>query len=179
PNYGNADSAVLSYSITEAIPTVTVVVNPASSAELGAPVTFTVTVAGSAGPPSGGSVSFTEGVGGPPVPGCAPVTLPASPVECVTSGLTLGAHNVVASYDGTADPNYTSADSAALSYSITEAIPIVTLVASPAGSAELGAPVTFTVTVAGSMGAPSGGSVSFLEGVGRPVVPGCAPVALP
>ncbi|MFL6141756.1 MAG: Ig-like domain repeat protein, partial [Labedaea sp.] len=178
PNYVNGDSAVLPYSIAEATPTVTLVANPAGSAELGAQVTFTATVTGSVGAPSGGTVSFLEGVAGPPVPGCGPATLPAT-LECVTSGLTLGSHNVVASYDGTTDPNYSNADSAVVPYSIAEATPTVTLSASPAGSAELGAQVTFTATVTGSVGAPSGGTVSFLEGVAGPPVPGCGPATLP
>ncbi|MFL6145719.1 MAG: Ig-like domain repeat protein [Labedaea sp.] len=183
PNYTNADSAVLSYSIGEAAPTVTLVASPAGSAGLGSPVTLTATVTGVGGGPvpSLGSVSFTEGVGGAAVPGCAPVTLPAAPVECVTSGLSGGSHGIVASYDGTADPNYTNGDSAALSYSITEASLTVILAANPPGSAQLGTSVTFTATVTGVAGgpAPSGGTVSFTEGVGGPAVPGCAAVTLP
>ncbi|MFL6141758.1 MAG: Ig-like domain repeat protein [Labedaea sp.] len=185
PNYGTGASAVLSYSIAQGTPTVTVSASPASPGPvaLGTPVTFTATVAGVAGAPApaGGTAMFTEGVGGPAVPGCTAVTLPAAPVECVTTGLTGGSHSIVVSYNGTSDPSYNNGDSAALSYTVTEVAPTVTLAANPSGSVPLGTPVTFTATVTGAAGgpAPTGGTVSFTQGVGGPAVPGCPPATLP
>jgi hypothetical protein len=183
PNYTDGASAALSYSIAEGTPTVSVSALPASPVAVGTSVTITATVTGVAGAPApaGGTAIFTEGVAGPAVPGCTPVTLPATPVECVTTGLTGGTHNIVVSYNGTSDPSYTNGDSSALSYTVTEVAPTVTLVANPSGSVALGTPVTFTATVTGAGGgpAPVGGTVSFTQGVGGPAVPGCSAVTLP
>src|SRR5204863_2255438 len=125
-----------------------------------------------AGAASGGTVSFTSDAAA--ISGCTAVALPAGLV-CTTSGLTGGSHAIVASYDGTADPNYLGAASGSFSYAITEAAPTVTLVASPATSAALGASVTLTATVSGGAGpAPSLGTVTFTDG--GSAVAGCAPV---
>jgi RHS repeat-associated protein len=101
----NVSSALGSYSrITEieawtaSITTLASSLNPSTT---GTAVTFTATVLGSA--PTG-SVNFTDG--GTTIPGCSAVALSGSgnskTAQCMTSGLTVGSHAIVASYSGDA-----------------------------------------------------------------------------
>ncbi len=157
------------------------VVNTASSgtslasstnpAVVGTSVTFTATVTGTA--PTG-SVAFTDG--GSTITGCGAVALPAGAANsktatCSTSGLSAGAHSIVATYGGDAGNN--GSTSSTLTQTVNKATSTAA-VASSASPSLVGANVTFTATVTGN--APTG-SVGFTaDGT---TLTGCGAVALP
>jgi hypothetical protein len=137
----------------------------------GASVTFTATVAGSA--PTG-SVALTDG--GAALSGCSAVALPVGAgntknATCSTSSLSVGTHNIVASYTGD------SGNNASISATLSETVngpPSSTSVTSSGNPSTVGASVTFTATVAGT--APTA-TVAFTDG--GTAIPGCGAVALP
>jgi PKD repeat protein len=136
---------------------------------LGAAVTFTATVTGSA--PTG-SVGFTAD--GSTLTGCSAVALPAGGASsktaaCSTASLTLGTHNIAAAYSG--DASNAGSASASLSQVVkTASSTALTMVLAADGLAEL---ATFTASVTGFK--PTG-SVNFTDfGVS---ITGCGAVAL-
>jgi Bacterial Ig-like domain (group 3)/Domain of unknown function (DUF4214)/Gametolysin peptidase M11 len=95
------------------VPSSTALSSSGSPSLVGANVTFTATVTGTA--PSG-SVAFTDG--GTPVTGCGALALPTGAANskiatCSTSSLTQGTHSIVATYVG--DSNNNGSASSALS----------------------------------------------------------------
>jgi hypothetical protein len=142
-------------------------VNPASTAvgltssqnpsQLGAPVTFTATVAAvlpGAGTPSG-TVTFMDGSttlgSGKLSNGSASLT---------TANVPLGSNSITAVYAG--DNNFTGRTSTALSQTVTPAT-TTTLLTSGANPSVYGQSVTFTAQVTSGGGTP-GGSVAFMNG---------------
>ena len=117
--------------------------NPAA---LGASVTFTATVSGTA--PTG-NVTFTDG--GTTIAGCAAVALVGSgnirTAICATSSLATGTHSIVARYNG--DTANGASSSSALSQVISAAVSTTTL-ASSLNPSTFGGNVTFTATVTGT-----------------------------
>jgi hypothetical protein len=73
--------------------------NPSSS---GQNVTFTMTVGGSAGTPTG-TVNFMDG--GTSLAGCTAVALGAGSAACSTAALAVGTHSITAAYSGDASYN--------------------------------------------------------------------------
>ncbi len=138
---------------------------------VGASVTFTATVAGTA--PTG-SVAFTDG--GSAIGGCGAVALPAGAasskvVTCSTSSLGAGGHSIVATYGGDAGNN---GSTSATVLQVVNTSGTGTSLSSSGTPSVVGAAVTFTATVIGT--APTG-SVAFADG--GSAISGCSAVALP
>jgi hypothetical protein len=156
------------------IPSMTVVsssVNPSSYLQ---PVIFTATVTGSIGGTPTGTVTFIEG--GNVLCSAVPL-VPAkngSTAICQFATLSVGSHNIIASYSG--DSNFVASRSQPLGQSVTSAATTTALTASPASSAKLGQLVTFTAAVSGANGGSPTGTVSFTAD--NAAIAGCSSVAL-
>ena len=132
----------------------TITLSVPASAAVGTPVTFTATVSGSGGTPTG-TVTFDDGT-----TTLGTGTLSGGKASYTTSSLAAGTHSITASYGG--DSNFGTATSAASTIDIASlATPTITLKA-PA-SAVVGASVALSVTVSGTGATPTG-SVTFLDG---------------
>ncbi|WP_353063741.1 Ig-like domain repeat protein [Tunturibacter psychrotolerans] len=126
-----------------------------SPSTAGLPITLSATVTGNGSAPTG-SVTFYDGaaaVGTSPINAAGLGTLSLS-------SLTVGSHSLTADYSGDAY-NATSV-SPAITQVVVKATTTTALTAS-ASTTPVGAPVTFTATVAGSSGA-LGGTVQFMDG---------------
>lgn len=126
----------------------------ANPARPGESVTFTATVFGNAGTPTG-TVTFTDGA-----TTLGTGTLSGGTATFSTSALTLGNHSIKASYGG--DSNYAVSTSGTLTQIIGNPT-TTTSVSSSLNPARLGQSVTFTATVTGSSGTPAG-PVTFYDG---------------
>lgn len=130
--------------------------NPAS---MGSQVTYTATVSGAGVNPTG-TVTFKDG--GTAITGCGTggvVSLTGGSATCAVTYATVGSHSITAAYSG--DANY----STAAGNTLTQTVGYVstTTVTSNYNPVALNAPVTYTATVAGSSGTPTG-SVTFKDG---------------
>jgi hypothetical protein len=152
---GGVHSSSTSSAFTENIqqPTSTTVASSENPSVSGDSVTFTATVTASAdgGTVPTGTVVFYDGTS---ILGSA--TLTGSAAALTTSSLTVGTHAIKAAYSG--DSENGSSTSAALSQ-LVKAVTTVS-VAAGANPASLGSSVTFTATVHGNGGTPTG-SVAF------------------
>jgi hypothetical protein len=120
----------------------------------GQSVTFTATVTGGAGTPTG-TVTFRDGatvLGTVALNGSGQATF-------TTSSLAIGTHPITATYSG--DANFTGSTSATLNQAVNQAGTATTL-SSSQNPSTFGQPVTFTATVTAS-GAPTG-TVTFTDG---------------
>ncbi|HVN94515.1 MAG TPA: Ig-like domain repeat protein [Terracidiphilus sp.] len=115
-------------------------------------ITATVTVTAGAGTPTG-TVTFTSGA---TQLGSAPVG--AGGTAAITPALAQGSYQIIATYSG--DTNNQGSASAPLPLIVNQATTQTTLAVAPNPALVL-APVTFTATVTGNGGAPTG-SVNFL-----------------
>ncbi len=142
-------------------PSTTTLVSSPSSSVAGQSVTFTatVTVTGAAGSPSG-TVTFKDGatvLGSSSVSSVSSVTGTAT---LDTSALTVGTHSITATYSG--DGIYASSLSSAVSQVVSLAAS-TTILASLPNPSPSGQSVTFTATVTGAAGSPTG-TVTFRDG---------------
>jgi hypothetical protein len=158
-NYATSTSPVLSHTVNKAASS-TAVSSSHNPSVFGQSVTFTATVA-AVSPGSGtpaGTVTFKNGAA---VLGSG--TLISGKATFSTSALTVGAHSVTATYNGSLD--YNASTSAVLTQTVNKAATSTMLTSSPNPST-LGQTVTFKVTVAtlapGS-GTPTG-SVTLKDG---------------
>ncbi len=161
-------------SYTFTVPTSGATVSLAASAATstaGQPVTFTASVSGGSGTPTG-NVGFRDG--GVPMAGCGSVALVSGSAACTLSTLTAGSHSITAQYAGNA--TYGPATSSPVTHTVTSsmATPTVAL-ASSRNPSTAGQSVTFTATVSGSAGTPAG-TVQFRDG--GTAIAGCTAVAL-
>ena len=151
--------------------------NPSTS---GQTVTFTATVSGSAGVPTG-SIAFRDG--STTISGCGAVPLASGRATCSTNGLAVGTHSITAAYGG--DTAYNAATSAVLSQSVGDVAPppppppqkaasSVSLATSLNPSTS-GQAVTFTAVVSGSAGVATG-NVAFRDG--GATISGCSAIPL-
>ena len=159
--------------IIKATPTVQVASGSTmNTAAFGQGVTFTATVTGVNGAPPTGTVSFSYtppggtatpiGMAQPLAAGMAAGTATGS---VSTSGLPVGADSITAVYSPGTDPNYTTANAAPITQTVTQASTSTALVAMPTTSI-VGQSVTLTATVsvtAPGAGTPTG-SVTFTRG---------------
>ncbi len=153
---GTRYSSVANFTTAKAATTTTLTSSPNPSLH-GQPVTFTATVNGAAGTPTG-SVQFS--LDGSPAGSAAPLSATGS-ASYQTSDLAVGAHTVTASYSG--DSHYAgSSGSLSGGQQVNLAATTMTLVSSPNPSLH-GQPVTFTATVSAASGTPSG-TVAFSDG---------------
>ena len=122
----------------------------------GQAVTFSATVTGGTGTPTG-NVSFKDGV-----TTIGTVVLNSSGVASLaTSTLAAGSHSITAQYAG--DANFNGTTSAALSQTVNAANTSTSLTSSLSPTV-FGQAVTFAATVTGGTGTPTG-NVSFKDGV--------------
>jgi len=156
---GDADdftstSAALSETVNIASST-TALAASANPSIAGKPLTLTATVTTNGGT-AAGTVNFYNGttlVGAGTLNGVGVATF-------TTSTLPVGSYSITANYAG--DANDTSSTSTALALSVIQATTSVKLITSnPA--VQVTAPVTFTATVSGNGGMPTG-SVTFMDG---------------
>jgi hypothetical protein len=125
------------------LPSTTVVSSSQNPSNPHQPVTFTATVTGSGGIPTG-TVTFTANHN--PIPECPhPINLNNGSAPCTTTSLPVGSDLIQASYsgDGTYDPS-----SGTLTQIVR--IPTTTTVNSSRNPSNVNDPVTFTATVDGS-----------------------------
>ncbi|MBC8040281.1 MAG: Ig-like domain repeat protein, partial [Opitutaceae bacterium] len=149
----NLGFSVDNIEITSVAPTATTLATSVASADFGQGVTFTATVTGGAGTPSG-TVVFRVGA-----TALGTATLNGSGVATFTTNtLAAGTHAITATY--LAGPGYLTSTSASLSQSVLAAT--ATTLVSNANPATLGSFVTFTATVTGEAGTPTG-TVSFIS----------------
>jgi len=168
PLVGQVAAYTFTVQVAKATPSVSLAssVNPSAS---GQPVTFTASVAGSAGTPTG-SVDFLDGT----TPLCAAVALAGGAAQCATSTLASGTHPITAQYSG--DASYDAGTSSPVSQVVAAApVDATVTLASSSNPAQAGATVTFTATVAGGAGTPTG-SVDFRDAGAS--IAGCAAVTL-
>ena len=139
--------------------TMTFVGSSDNPSTVGASVTFSASV--NANTPPNGTVNFTNG--GTSMPGCSASILTGNGstknAYCTTSALPAGTHSIVGTYSG--DGTNAPSTSPAISQVVNGVPGTTTSTASSLNPAALGASVTFTATVTGSM--PSG-TVNFTRG---------------
>jgi hypothetical protein len=139
---GKASTVVLSSSLNPSL--------------IGQSVTFTATVSGSGGTPTG-TVTFLDGTASL---GSAVAVNAGGVATFVTSALAKGAHSITASYSG--DAAFIPATSALVSQTV-NGLPSTTVLTSSLNPSVAGQSVTFTATVSGTGGTPTG-TVTFLNG---------------
>jgi YVTN family beta-propeller protein len=116
-------------------------------------VTFTATVTGSGGTPSG-TITFKDGANT-----LGTASLSAGQASFVTSSLAQGSHSITASYGG--DANFQGSTSGALTQVVLSTT--ATNVVSSLNPSSLNQSVTFTATVSSGNGTPTG-TVTFKDG---------------
>ena len=147
----DATSSSITVTVGQLSPTVTVSASDSSPA-LGASVTFTATLSGGLSPT--GTVTFKNGA-----TTLGTGTISGTTATFSTAALAVGAHSVIAVYDG--DTNNAAATSSATTVTVAQRSPTVTVSASDTTPA-LGVSVTFTATLSG--GSSPTGTVTFKNG---------------
>jgi DNA-binding beta-propeller fold protein YncE len=164
--------AIASYTFTVpgAASTTSLAASSATSVS-GQAVTFTASVSGNAGTATG-TVGFRDGAAA--IAGCASVALAGGSAACATSSLGVGSHSITAEYSGSA--SYAASASAPLTHTVSAApvAPAIAL-ASSKNPATAGETITFTATLSGSRGAPTG-TVAFRDN--GTALEGCGAVGL-
>jgi len=152
--YGGSTSPALTQVVGQNAST-TGITSSANPSAFGDTVVFTATVSGSGGTPTG-TVTFFDGansLGTATLNGSGQTTLS-------TSSLSAGSHSITAVYGG--DSNFATSTSPALTQSVGQTAATAALVSS-LNPSTFGQSVTFTATVTGSGGTPTG-TVTFLDG---------------
>lgn len=155
-NFNSSTSGALSQTVNQGATIITVAAS-ANPGFTGQPVTFTAVdtpVAPAAGTATG-TVTFFDGS-----TSLGTGTLSAGQATLTTSSLAPGSHSVTVTYAG--DSNFLGIASSAVSVAIQQTT-TTTLIVVP-NPVNAGQPVTLTATVAGSSGAPTGETVTFLDG---------------
>jgi len=148
-NYTASASAILRETVGTPV-TLTTSLNPSAFNQA---VTFTATVAGAGGTPTG-TVTFMDGAAS-----LGKLRLVNGSVAITPSTLTAGNHSITASYAGNANfqPGFATLTQAVSQASTTA----VTSSANPASANQL---ITFTAIVTGQDGGTPSGTVAFLQG---------------
>ena len=136
-------------------PTTSAVASSSNPSAIGVPVTYTATVTGPGGVPTG-NVTFNDGatvIGTGTLNGSGQAAL-------VTGALGAGSHSITVTYIG--DTNFIGSTSPALAQTINQGAS-TTMLATSANPSASGSPATFTATVAGAGAVPSG-TVTFKDG---------------
>ena len=121
----------------------------------GEPVTFTATATSSGVTPTG-AITFTDTTNSATL--CSAVTMSGGVATCTLSSLAIGTHAISASYSG--DTTNTTATSNTVSQVVNSNATTVTIATSLTPS-YYGEPVTFTATVVGSYGTPTGSIIFY------------------
>jgi hypothetical protein len=153
-NYHGSTSAVLVQAVNR-FPTSTTVGSSLSPSLVGQSVTFTATVTSTYGSiPDGDKVTFKDGA-----TVLAPVALSGGTASYTTSNLAAGSHTITASYLG--DSSFQISSGAFKQ--IVNKNPSSAAVVSSLSPSTYGQAVTFTATISGSAGTPTG-TVTFKNG---------------
>ncbi len=152
------DAATDNATVTSRTVTTTTLASSLNPSNVGQAVTFTATVTGAGGTPTG-TVQFFDGttlIGS--------ISLTGGTAMLTTSSLTLGVHSITAVYNGNAT-FANSATSTALDQTVMLAVKNATTTAltSSVNPSLLGQSTTFTATVTSGLGLPTG-SVEFFDG---------------
>jgi hypothetical protein len=176
PNFTASPTTLME---TVATTTTTVAFTPAilPVAQVNQPVTFTVQVSPTiAGPtPITGKVSFTDNAA--PIPQCSGLFTSALGIaSCTDSGLTAGAHTIMASFGN--DSNY-QGNNGSVSQSVNAATTTLTTLTTSGTPSQFNFPVTFTATVSTPAGnVPLSGTISFFADGSAAPITGCATVPI-
>jgi hypothetical protein len=158
-SFAASTSNTVSQVINRANPTIALTSSPNPSASK-TPVTFTATIQGMTSLPPSGSLTFLDGTTSLGVG-----TINNGQASVPTNVLTVGNHNITASYAG--DDNYASAASAVLVQVVNSAaVPSTTVVTSSKNPSSAGEAVGFVVGVQGQSPGPNTptGTVTVMEG---------------
>jgi hypothetical protein len=154
PNYAGVTSPALTQTVNQA--TATAALSSSQNPSVfGQVVTFTATVTGAGGTPTG-TVTFKDGV-----TTLGTGSLASGSATFATSSLTAGSHSITLVYAG--DTNYAGATSSALTQTVNQAAATTSTLSSSRNPSEVGQAVTFTATVTSSTGQPVG-TVTFADG---------------
>jgi len=129
----------------------------ANPTNLNQPVTFTATVTGSGGTPTG-TVTFNDGSNML----ASPVSLTGGMAQLVTATLAAGSHSITAVYNG--DANFAGSTSAALTQDVAPNFTFATP-NPPSATVSAGSSATFTISMSGQNGFNSAVSLSCTKGV--------------
>ena len=149
---------IASTASTPVVPSIisqTTIISNTNPSAFGQSVTFTATVTGSGGTPSG-TVTFKDGT-----TTLGTGTLSSGTATYTTSGLALNSHSITAVYGG--DTNFATSTSAVLTQTVNQNNS-ATAISSGTNPSTFGQSVTFTATVTSSGGTPTG-TVTFKDGV--------------
>ncbi|HQR66975.1 MAG TPA: Ig-like domain repeat protein, partial [Thermoanaerobaculia bacterium] len=152
-NFNGSASSTLSQGVQKA-DSATVVAAAPNPSTFRQSVTFTATVSGPGGTPSG-TVTFTEGA-----TTIGTGTLAGGVATISTASLSVATHSITASYSG--DSSFNGSASLALSQVVNKA-PSAAAVSATPNPSTFGQSVTFTATASGLGGTPTG-SVTFFDG---------------
>ena len=161
PNGNCADANGTVHDVIGQAPTTTIISpNPPNGSQYGQLVTFTATITGANGGNPTGTLDFDDDQ--QPIAGCTgtQVVSTSSMGACQTSSLSVGCHNISASYSG--DGNFL-ASFGSIDYCVTAANTAVTLTVNPPDPTA-GQVVTLSAMVTSVGNVVSGGTVSFLSG---------------
>ncbi|MGB8839964.1 MAG: Ig-like domain repeat protein [Aliidongia sp.] len=156
-NFQGSTSATLSQVVNPGLATtstVTVLTSSPNPATRGQSVTFSVTVTGTGGTPTG-SVTFQDGS-----TTIGTTNLVGGAASFTTASFAAGNHSIIALYGG--DSVFLSSVSSALSLTINQNVSTIALASTPNPSSG-GQSITFTATASGAGGPPTG-TVVFLDG---------------
>ncbi len=151
------DAATDNATVTSRTVTTTTLASSLNPSNVGQAVTFTATVAGAGGTPTG-TVQFFDGT-----TLLGSISLTGGTAMLMTSALTLGVHSITAVYNGNA--TFANSTSAALDQTVMLAVKnaTTTTLTSSVNPSLLGQSTTFTATVTSGVGLPTG-SVEFFDG---------------
>jgi Bacterial Ig-like domain (group 3)/Autotransporter beta-domain len=150
-------------SATGGTATTTTLMSSQNPSSIGQSVTFTATVTGNGGTPTGTVTFSVDGGAG------TPATLSGGQAVFMTSSLTIGTHNITATYGG--DTNFAGSTTATPLMQMVNKRPTTTAVTSSINPSTFGQSVTFTATITGSGGLTPVGTLTFsVDGVaGSPI----------
>ncbi len=155
-NFSGSTSPVLNQTVNQAS-TSTLLISSANPSSFGQSVVLTATVTSVGGTPTQGSVTFRDGAN---IIGTATLNS-GGQASLTTSTLTAGSHSITAEYGG--DSNFAGSTSPPLIQTVNPAVSSTTTsLSSSLNPSTFGQPVTFTSTVSGSGGTPTG-ILSFLD----------------
>ncbi len=161
----NFNRSAVSKAITQVVSqaqTATALAASPNPAVVGAAITVSATVKAVQGATSpSGTVQFTDTFNGSAV-NLGNVELASGGTASISPALAIGAHSIVATYSG--DANDTSSSSAALVLVVQQAVTAINLASSPNPSIVETA-ATFTATVTGNGGVPTGKVSFFADGL--------------
>ena len=157
-NFAASTSSAVIETVNQA-QTTTTLTSSANPSTGGQAMTFTATVTGQFGGSPGGTVTFKDGT---TVIGSSTVSLTTRQAQLVTSTLSVGTHNITATYNG--GTSFTASTSAILTQTVNQSVTATatTLTATPNPSGYYQT-VALQATVTSAIGVTPVGNVNFLQ----------------